>query len=46
MLKCTLRGGPCERRSIGAQATRERRVAFFSELKYGIETVAQNYDLI
>jgi chromosome partitioning protein len=31
---------------VGAQATREQRVAFFSELKYGIETVAQNYDLI
>jgi chromosome partitioning protein len=31
---------------VGSQATREQRVAFFSELKYGIETVAQNYDLI
>jgi chromosome partitioning protein len=31
---------------VGAQATREERVAFFSELKYGIETVAENYDLI
>lgn len=31
---------------VGSQATREQRVAFFSELRYGLQTVAQNYDLI
>ena len=30
----------------GSQATREQRVAFFSELRYGLQTVTQNYDLI
>jgi chromosome partitioning protein len=31
---------------VGAQASREQRIAFFSELRYGIETVANDYDLI
>ncbi len=31
---------------VGSQATREQRVAFFSELRYGLQTVAQDYDLI
>ena len=31
---------------VGSQATREQRVAFFSELRYGLQTVTQNYDLI
>lgn len=31
---------------VGAQTTREQRVAFFSELKYGIQTVADSYDIV
>ena len=31
---------------VGSQAAREQRVAFFSELRFGLQTVAQNYDLI
>jgi chromosome partitioning protein len=31
---------------VGAQASREQRIAFFSELRYGIESVAEHYDLI
>jgi chromosome partitioning protein len=31
---------------VGSQANREQRVAFFSELRFGLQTVAQNYDLI
>lgn len=31
---------------VGSQATREQRIAFFSELRYGLQTVAQGYDLI
>jgi chromosome partitioning protein len=31
---------------LSAQADREQRVAFFSELKYGIQTIADPYDVI
>jgi len=31
---------------VGGQATREQRVAFFSELRYGIQTVADHYDVV
>jgi len=31
---------------VGAQASREQRVAFFHELKFGIQTIADGYDLI
>ena len=31
---------------VGGQPTREQRVAFFSELKFGIQTVADAYDVI
>jgi len=31
---------------VGSQANREQRIAFFSELRFGLQTVAQNYDLI
>ncbi len=31
---------------IGTQTTREQRAAFFHELKFGIQTVADQYDLI
>jgi chromosome partitioning protein len=31
---------------VGGQSTREQRVAFFSELKYGIQTVADAYDVV
>jgi chromosome partitioning protein len=31
---------------VSAQQSREQRVAFFSELRYGIQTVSQDYDVI
>jgi chromosome partitioning protein len=31
---------------VGGQASREQRVAFFSELKYGIQSVADAYDVV
>ena len=31
---------------LSSQSDREQRVAFFSELKYGIQTVAEHYDVI
>jgi chromosome partitioning protein len=31
---------------VSAQQTREQRVAFFSELRFGIQTVSQDYDVI
>jgi chromosome partitioning protein len=31
---------------VGGQANREQRVAFFSELKYGIQSVAESYDVV
>jgi chromosome partitioning protein len=31
---------------VGGQANREQRVAFFSELKYGIQSVADAYDVV
>ncbi len=31
---------------VGAQPTREQRVAFFNELRFGIQSVRDNYDVI
>jgi chromosome partitioning protein len=31
---------------LSTQGTKEQRVAFFSELKFGIQTVSANYDLV
>lgn len=31
---------------LATQADREQRVAFFSELKYGIQTVSEHYDVV
>ena len=31
---------------LSAQQSREQRVAFFSELRYGIQTVSQDYDVV
>ncbi|MBS0380671.1 MAG: AAA family ATPase [Proteobacteria bacterium] len=31
---------------VGGQATRDQRVAFFSELKYGIQSVSDAYDVV
>jgi len=31
---------------LSAQQSREQRVAFFSELRYGIQTISQDYDVV